>query len=58
VHVQRPTRRPGQKIDQGRSEHVRLERMTEPTDPTLVMNLIPRLVVQEVQATHVFSLSL
>jgi hypothetical protein len=58
VHVQRPTGRPWQKLDQGSAERVGLERVPEPTSPTLVVNLIPGFVVQEVEATHFSSVSI
>jgi hypothetical protein len=56
--MQRPSRRPWQKLDQGCSEHVGLERVPKPTGPTLVVNLVPWFVVQEVEATHLPSVSI
>jgi hypothetical protein len=59
VHVQRTAWRPWQKLVQGSSQHVGAERVPKPSDacPQLVMNLIPRLVLQEVQPTQLSSVS-
>jgi hypothetical protein len=58
VHVQRSARRPWQKFPKGRAEHVGLERVTKRTSPqsVFVVNLVPRLILQEVQTTHLSSI--
>jgi hypothetical protein len=59
MHVQRPAWRPWQKLVQRSSQHVGADRVPKPSDarPTLVVNLIPRLVFKKVQATHLSSVS-
>jgi hypothetical protein len=54
VHVQRPARRTRQKLVQGSSQLVGAERVPKPSEssPVRLVNFIPRLVLEEVQATQ------
>src|SRR5262245_45487757 len=52
VHVQRTLRRSRRKLPQGRAELVGFERVPEPADSGVVADLVPGLVIEEVQPPH------